>query len=147
MAFKEAVVTESEYRAAVYRQLKEHGVCIGCRRADAIKGMVYCPECRAKMLAYQAERRNRLKREGICLTCQSEPAVPGTTKCAACRDWNTQYNRIRRERLTAAGLCTRCRRKLPPDYEYKVCPECREKARQYRQRYKVMRGAKPDAEQ
>ena len=86
MAFKEAVVTESEYRAAVYHQLKELGVCIGCRRADAIKGMVYCPECRAKMLAYQTKRRNRLKREGICLTCQSEPAVPGTTKCTACRD-------------------------------------------------------------
>lgn len=39
---------DSQYARESYRWYKAHGICVGCKRRDAIKGRVHCPECAAK---------------------------------------------------------------------------------------------------
>lgn len=39
---------DRQYSRETYKWYKAHGVCVGCRKRDAVKGRVRCPECAAK---------------------------------------------------------------------------------------------------
>lgn len=140
---------EKQHKYYMERSQKRRllGLCVCCGAREAIKGRVYCPDCRDAQRYSEAVRIERRKAAGICIVCGSRPAAPGKTRCEECSRKNNQRIRGTIERRRAAGVCIGCGRKLSTDSLYKNCPICREKQRQYRRRYKEQqreRTVKPD---
>lgn len=96
---KQTVEFEKEVKAMSkakerYYWYKSHGICVGCSRAEARKGRVYCPQCaadkayislnsyykyreenRAKHNAREKERRQRRIDAGLCAKCGKQKPI------------------------------------------------------------------------
>lgn len=95
-----------EYRAS----RKRLNLCISCGTKDeyTISGRSYCFNC--------TEKYRKLSKENYKKKSSEERA---------------EYNRRRKERWhkrKAEHRCPRCNKELETEYEYVICPSCREKA-------------------
>lgn len=107
------------------------------------------------MSNYNAERQRAIRAqrraEGICTDCGKQPAFGRFVRCAECiykasmrkarqmtreaMDRENERNRRHYHEDVREGRCPVCRR-VNPVPEYKTCPECRRKGRNYyRQHY------------
>ena len=110
----------NETRKEIYRWYKEHGICTMCGRAYAEPGRVYCAPCNRKYNARRAQ------------------LDPGNEKHKA-------YNRQRKADLIAQGLCVWCG-KRPHAEGHRMCPTCRAKDRESKQKWNIMQRIKRDAD-
>ena len=106
-------MTKEEQRdyAREYRAFRKRlNLCISCGTKDeyTISGRSYCFSC--------AEKYRKLSKENYKKKSSEERA---------------EYNRRRKERWNkrkAEHRCPRCNKELGTEYEYVICPSCREKA-------------------
>lgn len=99
-----------------YAYYKAHGICVKCRREDAVKGKVLCRACAERHSAYSKQRyaalseeeKNeyrrksvenrkllvaRLKEHGICVQCGKSKARRGFVTCKACAEKMREYKK------------------------------------------------------
>ena len=102
-----------------------------------------------EQLDYMKEYRALRKRLKLCVECgkQDERTISGHSYCFSCAEKyrklskenyknksleeKAEYNRRRKERWhkrKAEHRCPRCNKELETEYEYVICPSCREKA-------------------
>ena len=102
-----------------------------------------------EQLDYMKEYRALRKRLKLCVQCgkQDERTISGRSYCFSCAEKyrklskgnykkksseeRAEYNRRRKERWhkrKAEHRCPRCNKELGTEYEYVICPSCREKA-------------------
>ena len=102
-----------------------------------------------EQLDYMKEYRALRKRLKLCVQCgkQDERTISGHSYCFSCAEKyrklskknykkksseeRAEYNRRRKERWhkrKAEHRCPRCNKELETEYEYVICPSCREKA-------------------
>ena len=86
-----------------YHWYKEHGICVKCHQADAVRGQVLCLNCRdisrerSKMISMK--NYYWYKEHGICVKCHQADAIRGQTFCPNCRDADRERQRRYRERI------------------------------------------------
>lgn len=137
-----------------YYWYKSHGICVGCGRADARNGRVYCPQCAAdkayiSMNSYykyreeyrathnerEKERRQRRIDAGVCTKCGKQKPITGQRLCMKCavkqRTWANNYKHRHNENVRwrqdqwDGVSCGVCGKPVVPFK--KLCPECYEK--------------------
>lgn len=141
-----------------YRFYSERGICVACRRRDAMYGSRRCDECAEKesersrkrneelknspdYTAYLAdlakrrrETRQRRRDAGICATCGKRPAARGHRACLECslkrrRIRDRRYNNeIPRSMRPGLGLCYVCGATVLQGKT--TCATCHERLRQ-----------------
>ena len=72
---------------------------------------------------------SRLKAKGLCLSCWREPAEPDRGLCLRCGIRHSRYAKAVRDKHRAAGACPTCGSVLAEDYEFALCPRCKDRAR------------------
>ena len=89
------------------KQLKEHHLCVDCRKQDAftLGGRPKCAECAAKDSARVLKKR------------RLDPKPNRDSAKARRQLWRDEHK------------CSRCGHPLPNDYSYRTCWLCREKCR------------------
>lgn len=97
-----------------YDWLKSHGICTKCGCRDAMLGFTLCDECSYKQVILKREYQANLSPE-------KQSAI-------------NQRHYERAKRFTDAGLC-KCGRERQ-DKQYKLCLECRLRARRYHKKYR-----------
>lgn len=129
-----------------------HGICVRCRKEDALPGKKMCHECAAyfanknKGKTYDKERHRKTSKEsyenrkanGLCTKCGKPLGhSKSTTRCNECyqkhrRSKNESYwskVEIPRKKRPEYGLCFICGEPYEPN-GFKVCDKCREVQRQ-----------------
>ena len=125
----------------------ELGLCHKCGKNRVFGSEKRCPECRAKVSAYEAgrirtdrerekdnsRRRRRYqesREQGICVGCYKLKAVPGKTRCGICAEKERRRERQRyvpaaipRAERNLYGLCHTCSNRLDMD-GMKICSKC-----------------------
>lgn len=89
-----------------YNWYKAHHVCVRCRNAPAVNGLVTCQKCRETM-----NENHRIRYAGLTPEQKAERSAK---------------QKAVRETRRAAGLCTRCGRKRE-DKQLLTCEHCRKK--------------------
>lgn len=107
-------------RREAYQWYKSKGICVYCRTAYAEPGRVYCKACTARQKALR-DRKD-----------------PGCEKRYA-------YNRERRAALIENGLCIWCGKRKPVPGQ-RMCPTCRDKDRESKQKYEIIQRIKREAQ-
>ena len=132
------------YLRESYAMYKAHGICVICRRADALRGLTVCAECReykrehnAKWAAAHAESERQRNAEryagwkasGKCVKCGAEEPRPGKATCARCARRTKWYDARRYQPIwRAPGQCLRCAEPAVEGYSY--CAEHLQKQRE-----------------
>lgn len=80
----------------------------------------------------RADARNAA---GLCVNCNAPPA-PGRLYCAHCTQVRYESLQRTREARKRKGLCAWCGRSKEPDSDAALCPGCRQKRKDYRQKRK-----------
>ena len=131
-----------------YEYYKGLGLCVICKKDNAMIGSVICPECadkqanrdrarwkmlknsigykeyRLRFLIYQNELHQRRRNAGICHVCGKHPAEKGHARCYEClikRHKNRKRLDIPRHARPSYGLCYFCGE--PALAEKRVCQE------------------------
>jgi len=137
-----------------YEHYKQHGICVKCRKEDAMIGATCCADCAEKRAEYDAKRhekllssglyqehrkrqnikskqlRQRLREKGICYMCGKRPVEKGHTRCYEClireriRERKNKKGRIPRHARPDYGLCFFCG--TPVMRGKRVCVKCYE---------------------
>lgn len=137
------------YDKEKYEWLKEHHLCVSCKKQDAytLGGHIYCYECNSKRLvrseeyrqshreqrrAMDKERYEYFKQKGICAGCRKRVAKEGHVYCDVClgkfkkRHASTYIKSYTREEAVSNGMCRTClKEKVKPGY--KICEKCYQK--------------------
>lgn len=116
----EAKARNNELRKEEYRWYRDHGICTYCLKAYAEPGRITCEQCRRK-LAHRRDQRD-----------------PGRVKRNA-------YNRERKAALIEKGLCVWCGKRKPIEGQ-RMCPACRAKDRESKQKYEITRRIQREAD-
>jgi hypothetical protein len=66
------------------------------------------------------------KARGTCYNCGKPRSVRNVSVCDDCRQKAARYAKERSLHRLKTGLCVRCGRKLPENYSFQRCSECRE---------------------
>ncbi len=79
-----------------------------------------------------ARARRQAKAEGVCTRCHGPRDDPRYQRCKTCRGDTSklQRRRLARKRAQANGTaCSKCGNENPDAGKFKLCPLCRERAR------------------
>jgi len=119
-------MSKKYYNPVVEKQIRDYcrkkGICPTCKKREAAKGFVQCPECIEKRTNYNAMRRARdreaynqsrreqkarLLAEGRC-AC-GKPLAEGKKRCERCLLRNRQYRRENYVfKVKPEGICRWC---------------------------------------
>lgn len=143
---------DKRYDKERYRWLKEHHICIRCKKEKAEKGKLYCLVCkmdkremaRKRRLNTEQRERNRIHKKrrynlliafGICPQCGKREHKSNSIfcgRCSAIRNCN-EMNKRREKGITARvlfgteGYCSVCGNQT--EYRQKQCKRCLENSR------------------
>lgn len=125
-----------------YAYYKAKGICVGCRKTRAAKGLTMCLDCldNAKFVSEQTrsdesrkQRREYMKRKrelcivfGVCRECMCRDATHGK-KCVKCYYKANSKKQSKRDLYRSCGLCVLCGRERVTGYL--TCTRCLEKCR------------------
>ena len=87
----------------LYAKAKKAGICVGCRKRKATRGL-RCDDCADQQRATSAVRRKRRKRKGLCIVCGRRKSVAGKTRCKDCAHRDATIRTSRKKK----GLCRSC---------------------------------------
>lgn len=143
---------QKRYDKEKYIWLKEHHICVWCKKEKAEDGKLYCLVCKMdrreqskkqklnkeqkeKKRVYAINRYNKLKNEGICVACGKRKNKENSIFCSICalkrnrRAKNTRAENgvTPRELFGTEGYCSTCGKKTNK-YE-KLCDRCMENSR------------------
>lgn len=143
---------DKEYDKERYKWLKEHYICVRCRKEKAEKGSLFCLVCkmdkreqdRNRKLTTKQKERDRIHKKrrydilvafGICPRCGKREHKNNSIfcgRCSAIRN-NNETNKRRKKGITARilfgteGYCSICGK--PSDFGQKQCKRCLENSR------------------
>ena len=139
----------------LYHWYKDHHICVGCHREDAMPGRTKCEECSLKEAEKKKRYRERdksrclsrkkrlekstyaIRREkGLCVRCGKASRYNGNLTCIDCtlknrREAEEKRQRKRKKTDFRDGLCACCNNPVVPGH--KLCEE------HYRPRAEIMR--------
>lgn len=151
---------QKERQKADYYYYKNNHICVQCRKNSAVKGQVYCYDCREyrrkKSKKYRLKRNNgtdqrqkknyekwvsEKKAAGLCIWCGKNPAINGKNLCGVCnarknakqrrKYRETHPNYITPDMRRSGNYCYRCGIPLTEENRHnKLCLKCYEKARE-----------------
>lgn len=133
----EEVFVLEEKKKSQYTKHVERHACPRCGKPMR-DGHVYCADCRAKINAFQRERRAWYIAHGICPLCGKNNLFESERSCIECRakrankhkadPKSAERSKERRRAAAENGICTRCL-KRPADNGFKMCSKCRSERR------------------
>lgn len=98
-------------KKAAYAVVRDAGLCVICKRADADDG-IRCTPCVELKKKQDKGRIEARKASGICTHCGSRPAAAGMIQCFTCclrrRRNGTHYCRCGNERSWSEPACALC---------------------------------------
>ena len=143
---------DKRYDKERYNWLKEHHICVRCRKEKAEKGRLFCLVCQMdkreqdrnrKLTIEQKERKRKHNQRrydvmvalGICPRCGKREHKSNSIFCGICSAIknNKEMNKRREKGITARvlfgteGYCSICGK--PTDFGQKQCKRCLENSR------------------
>jgi hypothetical protein len=139
--------TEEGKHRLSYKELKDNGICVYCKKQKASENKVMCDDCRRKQSDKKKSDRIFYKELGICPRCKKNTIYGDEGNCLECRSEmysiNLKYKDTEKSREQGRriyykrkqqGLCATCGKRSNIVGSVS-CERCLKKKRYYNEKY------------